>query len=143
MTQMLLDANSNREGESMTVVIAVVQKNDTFLIIRRSKKEGKLEWAFPGGKLEGNETPADAAIREVLEETGIWCVPVRSLGTRQHPQTNAHIDYWLCVYGHGQATIAHPEEVSEVRWVSGSEAISLFTTDIYGPVRQHLLQPKP
>ena len=27
-------------------------------------------WAFPGGKLEGNETPAEAAERETREEIG-------------------------------------------------------------------------
>ncbi len=48
--------------------------------------EGKSEagkWGVPAGKLEKNETPRDAAIRELFEETGISLDPssqIRSLG---------------------------------------------------------------
>ncbi|MDK1472393.1 NUDIX hydrolase [Streptomyces sp. 549] len=31
------------------------------------------DWSHPKGKLERGESPADAAVREVLEETGLHC----------------------------------------------------------------------
>lgn len=41
------------------------------LLLRRSKKgDHEGEWGLPGGKLEGDETPERAAVREVKEETG-------------------------------------------------------------------------
>ena len=38
------------------------------------------EWMQPGGHIDAGETPIDAAIREVYEETGVICKPIeRSL----------------------------------------------------------------
>ena len=45
---------------------AVVVDDGTCLLIRRGH-----EWAFPKGHIEQGEGPADAARREVREETGI------------------------------------------------------------------------
>lgn len=38
-------------------------------------------WVVPGGGIELNETPAEAAIREVCEEAGVKGRLIRSLGT--------------------------------------------------------------
>jgi 8-oxo-dGTP diphosphatase len=48
------------------------------------------KWVFPGGHVDANETPAEAALREVLEETGLVAVicrqePVEVPGQRWHP----------------------------------------------------------
>ena len=37
-------------------------------------------WSTPGGVIEPDETPADAVVREVREETGLVVRPVRILG---------------------------------------------------------------
>ncbi|HFI0622575.1 TPA: NUDIX hydrolase [Streptococcus suis] len=50
---------------------------DSHLIIQRSQiKRGKTNvfpqyWDIPGGRVEENELPRDAAVRECFEETGI------------------------------------------------------------------------
>ncbi|GMA35773.1 hypothetical protein GCM10025876_19770 [Demequina litorisediminis] len=45
-----------------------------------------LEWCLPKGHIEGEETPEEAAIREVAEETGITAEIIRPIGV---------IDYWF------------------------------------------------
>uniref|UniRef100_A0A9D4PAC4 Nudix hydrolase domain-containing protein n=1 Tax=Rhipicephalus sanguineus TaxID=34632 RepID=A0A9D4PAC4_RHISA len=40
-------------------------------VIARINRAGRIEWCLPKGHLEGTETPAEAARREVEEETGI------------------------------------------------------------------------
>lgn len=55
-------------------------------VITRRNRAGRLEWCLPKGHLEGKETPEEAAIREVFEETGIEGKVMRKLGT---------IDYWF------------------------------------------------
>lgn len=44
---------------------------------------GKLE--FPGGKVEDGETPAEACVREVLEETGVSIKETTLFGIYQFP----------------------------------------------------------
>ena len=55
-------------------------------VIARRNRAGRLEWCLPKGHLEGEETPEEAAVREIAEETGIHGEIVRQLGT---------IDYWF------------------------------------------------
>ncbi len=38
-------------------------------------------WVVPGGGIEQDETPAEAAVREVCEEAGVKGRLIRSLGT--------------------------------------------------------------
>lgn len=39
------------------------------ILLIKHKKNGR--WTQPGGHIEGNETPEEAALREVYEETGL------------------------------------------------------------------------
>lgn len=57
-------------------------------LIARINRAGRLEWCLPKGHLEGTETPAQAAVREIEEETGIRGRIVGELGA---------IDYWFSV----------------------------------------------
>ncbi len=51
----------------------------------RHVEPGRAYWTLPGGGLEAGETPAEAAVREVWEETGLRTTAVRLLfeGTYQ------------------------------------------------------------
>ncbi|WP_372469941.1 NUDIX hydrolase [Cellulosimicrobium marinum] len=55
-------------------------------VIARRNRGGRLEWCLPKGHLEGDETPAEAAVREIAEETGIRGAVQQPLGV---------IDYWF------------------------------------------------
>ncbi len=46
-------------------------RGDQVLLIKRGKAPRKGEWSIPGGHVEWGETTAQAAVREVMEETGI------------------------------------------------------------------------
>ena len=51
--------------------ILFVTKADTALFLKRSATHDHAgEWCFPGGGIEGDELPEDAARRECREETG-------------------------------------------------------------------------
>jgi len=56
---------------------AVIGDDGKILLIRRA--DNGL-WALPGGGLEVGESPAQGAVREVLEETGVSCEPVALVG---------------------------------------------------------------
>lgn len=54
------------------VALGVVENNGEYLYMRRSQQNSSSgTWTFPGGKIEDGETVEEAAIREVIEETGL------------------------------------------------------------------------
>lgn len=119
------------------VAIAVVEKGPLFLIERRKQKIGSLVWSLPGGRLKAGERSEDAAVREVKEETGVSAQAVSMLGERVDGE-NRQIDYWLCNYVSGEAHVAEPEEVQEVRWAAGQQALGLFASSMFAPVADYM-----
>jgi 8-oxo-dGTP pyrophosphatase MutT (NUDIX family) len=56
---------------------AVIDVDGKILLIQRA--DNGL-WALPGGGVDVGETPAQGAVREVLEETGVTCEPLELVG---------------------------------------------------------------
>ncbi|MGA1801208.1 NUDIX hydrolase [Rhizobium sp. HT1-10] len=50
---------------------AILQRDGRFLLVLRRNPPSKDMYAFPGGRAEAGETPAETALREFEEETGI------------------------------------------------------------------------
>ena len=49
---------------------ALVLQGNKILMVRQYVQMGDIVWNYPGGGIEENETPEEACIREVKEETG-------------------------------------------------------------------------
>lgn len=62
---------------------AIIKRGDRLLLVRRINPPSQDMFAFPGGRGEAGETPADTALRELQEETGI---------VARHPQLFATYD---------------------------------------------------
>jgi diadenosine hexaphosphate hydrolase (ATP-forming) len=62
----------------------VVLWQQEVLLIRVSDVKGRAIWSFPKGRLDAGETPAEAALREVLEETGWRCRIEADLSTTEY-----------------------------------------------------------
>ena len=62
--------SGNPPGARILVACCVVQEQQ-LLWMRRALEPRRGFWALPGGFLECDETPAQAAAREVYEETGL------------------------------------------------------------------------
>lgn len=54
---------------------AILEREGRYLLVLRRNPPSADMYAFPGGRAEPGETPAETAVREFLEETGI---PVRN-----------------------------------------------------------------
>jgi mutator protein MutT len=58
--------------QATEIAVAVVRRDDTVLIGPRPQAAPLAGyWEFPGGKILAEEQPADAAVRECFEETGL------------------------------------------------------------------------
>ena len=66
--------SSNRRsypGGPVAAVGALVFREGAVLLVRRGRPPSRDAWAVPGGRVELGESLAEAAEREVREETGI------------------------------------------------------------------------
>jgi len=101
------------------------------LIGRRDQKDAsgkRILWSLPKGHIEEGETPEQAALREVQEETGIESIIEKSLGV---------IDFWFMAGGKrihktvhhylfresGGLLAAQETEVDEVAWFPLNEIV--------------------
>jgi 8-oxo-dGTP pyrophosphatase MutT (NUDIX family) len=70
---------------SASVAVCVVLRGDQqcLLLTRRARtlRAHAGQWALPGGGRDAGESAADAALRELLEETGVRIAPGDVLGT--------------------------------------------------------------
>jgi 8-oxo-dGTP pyrophosphatase MutT (NUDIX family) len=68
-------------------------------------------WVAPGGSIEPNESPADAVVREMWEETGLWVTPTRILGVYGGPE-------FQVIYSNGDS-VTYVMTLFECRVVQG------------------------
>ena len=105
----------------------VVERDGLVLVVHRPKYD---DWTFPKGKLDPGETEAEAALREVLEETGFRCELGEQVGTTEYVHRSGRpkrVHWWRMSVVDGEFT--PNEEVDEVRWVPPAEAAGLLTND--------------
>lgn len=88
------------------------------------------DWSLPKGKLDHDEHPLLAGVREVREETGVRAVPRLKLpGTRYitgDPDVEKAVDFWV-MRCREIGPLDAGDEVDEVRWVPVGEAAALLT----------------
>ncbi|WP_392969963.1 NUDIX hydrolase [Streptomyces sp. LN245] len=130
-------------ADGATVAGAVIVHAGRVLMMRRGVPAGSVLWTFPSGKVEADESPADAAAREALEETGVTVEPGPLLGERVHPVTGWRVVYVACRLVSGEAWAASPREVAEVTWAQLGDLHRLVPDGVFEPVRKYLTDVLP
>src|SRR5262245_13167544 len=74
-----------RPALTVDVVLATREPSPRVLLIRRKKDPFAGTWALPGGFVDENEKLADAALRELREETGLTITEIEQLYTAGDP----------------------------------------------------------
>ena len=87
--------NPTNEQFTRIASYGIIIKNDEILLCRISDKLPKHQgyWTLPGGKIEFGESPEEAMIREVFEETGLTVQPESILGIDSevlHSESKSH-----------------------------------------------------
>jgi 8-oxo-dGTP pyrophosphatase MutT (NUDIX family) len=122
--------------EPQPVVAAIVTSDLGVLIGRRN--DGKPPWTFIAGEIEPGESPEDAAVREVKEETGLLVRAAGIIGRRVHPKTQRTMIYMSAVPTHGTAVfVGDEDELAAVCWVNLEDADQLLP-GMFEPVRAYL-----
>lgn len=114
-----------RESKKSTpkyhIVIGIVRKNCRMLITRR-KPDGLLGglWEFPGGKINPEESPAQALEREIAEETSLHVKNLTHLTRVKHAYTHFKIEanVFICDYAGGRIKLNGP---TDYRWINPTQ----------------------
>ena len=103
----------------------VIERDGLVAVVHRPRYD---DWSLPKGKLDRGESWEDAALREVLEETGLRCelgeqLPeVRYMDARGRPKT---VRYWRMAVTGGE--FAANDEVDAIRWLTPKRAAKLLS----------------
>ena len=109
---------------------AVVLHHDHVLLVRRSTPPEAGRWSFPGGRVEPGERMADAAAREVREETGLDVKIDRPLDWVERIGPDHHfviVDFAATVPERQEPTPG--DDAADVRWVHLDEISTLALVD--------------
>jgi 8-oxo-dGTP diphosphatase len=107
--------------QTIRVVAAVIEHDGRYLITqRRPTAVLPLMWEFPGGRVEGSETDADALKREVLHRLGVDVEPGQLISFVSHPYERYVVDLYLyeCRLTGGEPT---ERNVNAFKWVTSAE----------------------
>ncbi|MDI6097096.1 NUDIX domain-containing protein [Actinoplanes sp. NEAU-A12] len=101
-------------------VSAVVTDDEGRVLLARRSDNGR--WSVPAGMIDPGEQPADTALRELFEETGVRAEIVRLAGVATHPvvypngDTCEYLNVWFrCRAVGGEAGVTDDESL-EVAW---------------------------
>lgn len=103
-------------------VIALILQADKILLVKRANDPKRGLWVLPAGFMEWNEDPAEAARREVLEETGLTVQIDRLLDVFHTPDDGGLADIVIGYAAHitgGQLQAA--DDAEEAGWFSNDD----------------------
>lgn len=128
-------ASRNDDGSSLTAVTHTVRPNgvtiyslleDKVVLVRQYRYPlGGYVYEFPAGLVEPGEDIADAAVREMYEETGLVFAPIVSPFSRPYFSSVGMTDESCClVFGRcqGTPTSIHQENTEDIQVVLADRA---------------------
>ena len=104
----------------ITVVAAVLVDRDGRILLAQRPAGKKMAglWEFPGGKVEAQETPEAALVRELKEELGIdtrtSCLAPLTFVSHRYDDFHLFMPVFICRQWSGAVT---PHEGQQIAWV--------------------------
>jgi len=100
-------------------VVAIIQKEDTFLFIKRSDYINTAAgyWCPVSGRIEKNETQIEALEREVKEEVGLKVKALKKISEIPSHDNQFKLHFWTTEIISGEASITS-NEATDFKWVT-------------------------
>lgn len=116
------------------IASSCVINNNKLLMVQENKKDVKGLWDLPGGKVKANEDIEQAAIREILEETG-YKINLDSILLIQNYVTDRGvllIIYFNAILDNFNQKEFRKDEISNVKWFTLEEISNMPKDNIRG-----------
>lgn len=106
-----------RQMKVIKVVAAIMIHNGRVFATQRGYGEFKDGWEFPGGKVEPEETPQEALVREIKEELNSVIEVGELLDTVEYdyPEFHLSMDCFICKVKAGDLEL---KEHADARWLT-------------------------
>lgn len=103
--------------KTVKVVAAIIINNNRVLATQRGYGEFKDGWEFPGGKIEPEETPQEALVREIKEEldTEIEVKDYLQTVEYDYPEFHLSMDCFFCRIKSGEVVL---KEHEAAKWLT-------------------------
>lgn len=110
--------------KKIRVVAAIIVDDGKVFSTQRGYGEFQGGWEFPGGKIEADETPEDALVREIKEELDTEIEVLELLDTVEYDYPNFHLsmDCFICSIKSGDLVL---KEHESAKWLSKDELDSV------------------
>lgn len=97
--------------KTIKVVAAIIIHGEKVFATQRGYGEFKDSWEFPGGKVEENETPQEALVREIQEEldTEIEIGELLDTVEYDYPKFHLSMDCFICKVKSGDLVLKEHE----------------------------------
>ncbi len=109
----------------ITVVAALIEKDNKFLLAKRSTGDTNVlgKWEFPGGKVKENENEFSAIEREIYEEFELNVKAEEFIINNicKYPNKTVNLKLYRCVYLNGKFNL---HDHSEYKWVNKDEILT-------------------
>nr|WP_075290445.1 NUDIX hydrolase [Pararhizobium arenae] len=113
---------------------AILERDGRYLLVRRANPPSADMYAFPGGRAEPGETPAQTALREFEEETGIVARNARLFATYDLPPRASDDErhFFLSVFkvdADSDSIAVAADDALSLGWFTASEIEALPAPD--------------
>ena len=106
-------------------IIAIIAKNNKFLLLKDSRELMLDCWGPPHGRCEESDANEEETVkREVFEETNLVIFPERKLWTTKADTKVDTVSFWLTSFISGDVEI-NIEESADFGWFTIDEALKL------------------
>lgn len=95
-------------------------------------------WEFPGGKVEPGEDPAEAAVREALEELGVRVRLGDRIGATWPLGETFEMHLWFAEALPGEPDPRPLEDHDDLRWLGATELLDVAWLPADLPVVRHV-----
>ncbi len=83
--------------KQLNIAVGIIRNplGEIFITRRAADAHMANKWEFPGGKIEAGETPEQALVRELEEETGITATRYSLYETLSHAFSDRNVNLWF------------------------------------------------